>query len=588
MKDWNRQIGNDDGLFDGLDGCDLVDNSMEGASSEKNGDIPIEFADSSETTDTASENNDFLEIKSFEDDKKEFPKFIKPIIEDYDELTYTQEEEKSSDDEYKYIPNYKSIETSNEEINPQIETEFDHEKAKKDEQMKEQNQWGEELGQKDEIERKDLGDLNEFPTAEHKNEEEEEDDTSIEIDSDDEVVDIPIADPELSITEDNVDVDIVKPKDFNELISSQGEVLDNYISGNAKFANISENLHVCIELCKLFASIHSLGYCFNGITAKDILVTPKKECKLISDAKIVSPDDDTYEVMYVKTCAPEVLRKEARPSINTDKHSMAFLIFGMLFKSDPFEGSKSLNTPCYTREDELKIYQNPVFVYSYIDKSNLPVYGMHSVLIKYWNKYYPADIKMIFQQNFVAGVEDAESRTEDETFIEKLTLFKAKVDGKHTKPDSVDTAKKPQPDDGSKNPIKEPSDTKSEENKPTPTVEGNPPAKYQLHIKFAVVDAENSDSTSLDLTPGVEIQNKIVGYEDVEGDKVIGRVIQNAKRKDLLGIKNMSNCNWVATKGSSSKIFAPGKVLVISNGVIIDFDPLNTSKTKNQWSIREA
>ena len=54
MKDWNRQIGNDDGLFDGLDGCDLVDNSVEGASSEKNGDIPIEFADSSETTDTAS------------------------------------------------------------------------------------------------------------------------------------------------------------------------------------------------------------------------------------------------------------------------------------------------------------------------------------------------------------------------------------------------------------------------------------------------------------------------------------------------------------------------------------------------------
>ena len=112
---------------------------------------------------------------------------------------------------------------------------------------------------------------------------------------------------------------------------------------------------------------------------------------------------------------------------------MAFLLFGLLFKNDPFEGTKSLNTPCYTKEDELKYYENPVFVYSYKDKSNLPVYGIHSVLIKYWNRFYSEEIKLLFKQNFVAGIEDPEARAEDKTFIEVLTRFKNIVDSKNIK-----------------------------------------------------------------------------------------------------------------------------------------------------------
>ena len=80
-----------------------------------------------------------------------------------------------------------------------------------------------------------------------------------------------------------------------------------YISGNAKFNSISENIGVCIELCKLFASVHSMGYCFNGITGEDIIITQNKECKLLNDKKIVSVNDDSYEVNYEKTCAPEIL-----------------------------------------------------------------------------------------------------------------------------------------------------------------------------------------------------------------------------------------------------------------------------------------
>ena len=92
----------------------------------------------------------------------------------------------------------------------------------------------------------------------------------------------------------------------------------------------------------------------------------------------------------------------------------------------------------------------------------------------------------------------------------------------------------------------------------------------------------------MDLVPGTEISNKLVGYEDVDHLQVIGKVIQNAKRKELIGIKNMSNHEWYAKKGNEIKKFPPGKVIVVTNGVVIDFYPENKSSVKNRWIIRQA
>ncbi len=408
----------------------------------------------------------------------------------------------------------------------------------------------------------------------------------------------------------------MKPKNFNELISTRGVILNNYISGNAKFNSISENLGVCIELCKLFAGIHSMGYCFNGITGEDIIITQNKECKLLNDKKIVSVNDDSYEVNYEKTCAPEILRKESRPNISSDKYTMAYLVFGLLFKSDPFEGSKTLNKVYYTKEDELKAYEHPVFVYSYKDKSNMPVYGIHSILIKYWNRFYSDDIKMIFRQSFVDGIDEYEARVEDTTFIEMLTNFKHIVDSKN--PDQQDEKLKLQNNkeiimehkkdsllEKTKERLRQGFDdikpSKNHDNKEfeekqniieinkdaaKKPVEG---AKYMLRIDYSYAGVENADSTVIPLTPGIEIPNSVIGYEDIKPEKIVGKVIQNAKHKGVIGIKNISEHNWLATKGDrEAKEFPPGKVIVITEGVKIDFYPENKSISKTKWSIVKA
>lgn len=607
---WTHEVKNKD-LADGLEDCKIFDDTLEDNldketeenKNEKDGEIPIEYIDENPV-----DNSDDNDLK------------IENQSEKYDEegITILEDNtEEDDDDGFLFLNKTKNEEVENKEQDIDNDSIMDEimnqEEAIKKEKLLEQRKWEMELSEFP-VEKKvepQIEDNKEGSTETESKEKDEsryEDDTII-------LPSIEPISPEVAVDiEKNIDINIVKPKDFKELIGTKGEILSNYISGNAKFNSISENLGVCIELCKLFAGIHSMGYCFNGITGEDIIITQNKECKLLNDKKIVSINDDSYEVNYEKTCAPEILRKESRPNISSDKYTMAYLVFGLLFKSDPFEGSKTLNEVYYTKEDELKAYEHPVFVYSYKDKSNMPVYGIHSILIKYWNRFYTEDIKTIFKQNFVDGIDEPEARVEDTTFIEKLTNFKHLVDSNNPKQqdeklknnkDVVVENKKENLFKKTKERLKQgfddikPSqnhDNKEFEEKQN-IIEINKDAakkpvesaKYMLRVTYSYAGVENADYEVIPLTPGVEIQNKVIGYEDINSEKIVGKVIQNAKHKGVIGIKNISTHNWLATKGDrETKEFPPGKVIVITEGVKIDFYPENKSTSKTKWSIVKA
>ncbi|MDO5009689.1 MAG: hypothetical protein Q4E31_02595 [Intestinibacter bartlettii] len=393
-------------------------------------------------------------------------------------------------------------------------------------------------------------------------------------------------------------------KDIEQLINIDGEILENYISGKSKFDSFDESIDVCIQLCKLFENVHNLGYCFNGITSKDVVVTYDNECKLKNTEKLVSQDNNECSINYEKTCAPEILTNQSKPNINTDKHSMAFLVFEVLFKADPFEGSKALDTVCYTKEDELKNYEEPIFIYSYKDRSNRPVYGVHSDLTKSWNEFYSDDIKIIFEQSFVDGINNPESRVGEKIFIDRLNEFKNVLDSNKDNREPINNVKQPS---YNQNQYKNEKEVSKQKVVITDTNKGfeekqkiiiidkdkaqkpvkKPFVKFQLCITYSYASGANDDEI-LDLVAGTEIINSIVGYEEVKSTQLIGKVVQNTKNKNVLGLKNVSNHEWVATKGNSRSTIPPGKVLVIMDGVNVDFYPENKSITKTKWAIRKV
>ena len=58
----------------------------------------------------------------------------------------------------------------------------------------------------------------------------------------------------------------------------------------------------------------------------------------------------------------------------------------------------------------------------------MPVRGIHSKLIKDWNEVYTDDIKIVFIQSFVDGINNPELRIDETTFIQKLIKFKDIID----------------------------------------------------------------------------------------------------------------------------------------------------------------
>ena len=279
---WTHEVKNND-LADGLEDCKIFENTLdnnlveknEENKNEKDGEITIEYIDENPVDN--SNDNDL----KMEEQNEKYDEDCITILED------TSEE--VDDDGLLFLNKTRNEEVKNKELDIDSDSTMDeiikNEEVIKKENLLRQREWAMDLAEfpvekKIELEIEDNKEDSTDVETKEENESRYEDDTII-------LPAIEPISPEVAVDiENNIDIDIVKPKNFNELISTKGVILNNYISGNAKFNSISENIGVCIELCKLFASVHSMGYCFNGITGEDIIITQNKECKLLNGKKI--------------------------------------------------------------------------------------------------------------------------------------------------------------------------------------------------------------------------------------------------------------------------------------------------------------
>ena len=252
---WTHEVKNND-LADGLEDCKIFENTLdnnldkknEENKNEKDGEITIEYIDEN-PVDNSNDND----LKMEEQNQKYDEEGI-TILED------TTEED--DDDGLLFLNKTRNEEVENKE--PEIDSDstmdeiIKNEEVIKKENLLRQREWAMDLAEfpvekKIELEIEDNKEDSTDVETKEKNESRYEDDTII-------LPAIEPISPEVAVDiENNIDIDIVKPKNFNELISTKGVILNNYISGNAKFNSISENIGVCIELCKLFASVHSMG-----------------------------------------------------------------------------------------------------------------------------------------------------------------------------------------------------------------------------------------------------------------------------------------------------------------------------------------
>ncbi len=163
---------------------------------------------------------------------------------------------------------------------------------------------------------------------------------------------------------------------------------------------------VARKLAHSYWSLHHKGFCYRDINFNNVFFDPATGDILICDNDNVSIAGERVSgvIGTQRFMAPEIVRGEAEPSAETDKYSLAVLLFYLLFVHHPLEGKRESDIHCLDKAamDRLYGYQ-PIFIYDPNDESNRPVPGYHDNAIKYWN-VYPTFIKRLFVRAFTDGL----------------------------------------------------------------------------------------------------------------------------------------------------------------------------------------
>lgn len=210
----------------------------------------------------------------------------------------------------------------------------------------------------------------------------------------------------------------LKPDSFDsfvDILNTYKLVLDP-LTGRAtkktvRFTSLYAMVTAVINIVNAFRQLHRAGKSYQDLNDGGFFINVDTGAVLVCDCDNIAPEGSNFGIGgkpgYM---APEIVRGVAKPDVQTDKYSLAVVLFKLLFRGDPMEGEKVVSDICLTESSELRHYgQNAVFVYDPNDTSNRPIRGIHDNVIKFW-RLYPKYIKDAFIQSFTVGISDPNKR----------------------------------------------------------------------------------------------------------------------------------------------------------------------------------
>ena len=219
-----------------------------------------------------------------------------------------------------------------------------------------------------------------------------------------------------------------------ELRPSNYESFISFLNGRVKFKDTNTLINWCIELCIAFKKLHEMGFSYQDLNDGRFFLDPNTGALLICDNDNVTADKKNLGVLgKMKYMAPEIVRGDTNPltnekqmpDIHSDRFSLAIILFMALCLGNPFEGERLKQYDIIDEYAEMELYgTKPTFIYHKIDKSNRPIRGYHSSVLKRW-PYLPLYLKEAFHRSFVDGLKDRENqRTTEIEWIRLLTKYR--------------------------------------------------------------------------------------------------------------------------------------------------------------------
>jgi DNA-binding helix-hairpin-helix protein with protein kinase domain len=197
------------------------------------------------------------------------------------------------------------------------------------------------------------------------------------------------------------------------------------ISGKAPDGSpLDTSFAVVISMCRLLADtflrLHSRGLCYRDISFGNVAFDPSNGDVRICDNDNVDFDNGTGRVLGTPFfMAPELVRDatfQTLPNSDTDRHSLAVLLFYALCMGHPLEGQRTelglRDGAWLTRH----FGTDPLFTFDPSDASNRPA---SNLVEAYW-KVYPRFLHEAFIRAFGIGLMDPASRVTESEWIKVL------------------------------------------------------------------------------------------------------------------------------------------------------------------------
>lgn len=345
----------------------------------------------------------------------------------------------------------------------------------------------------------------------------------------------------------------LKPDSFDSFV----DILNTYklvvdpLTGRAtkktvRFTNLYAMVTAVINIVNAFRQLHRTGKSYQDLNDGGFFINVDTGAVLVCDCDNIAPDGSNFGIGgkpgYM---APEIVRGIAKPDVQTDKYSLAVVLFKLLFRGDPMEGEKVVKDVCLTESSELRHYgQNAVFVYDPDDKSNRPVRGIHDNVIKFW-RLYPDYIREAFIQSFTVGLTDPNKRIIENEWQKLFIRLRSEIimcgcgrtnfTSMYERPDEK-TYRCP-----------------------------------KCGMKFATMGFDNRDFR-MPLYVGCRFFECEIDPESDDFLSVAGELVENKLKPGVLGIKNSSTKTWrVKMPDGIFYDIEPGKGFPIWQGLEIDF-----------------
>jgi hypothetical protein len=231
--------------------------------------------------------------------------------------------------------------------------------------------------------------------------------------------------------------------------------------------------------------------------------------------------------------APEIVDGQAKPSIYTDYHSLAVLLFYLLLRGNPLEGMRESKIKIFDAAAQKYLYgADATYIFDLNDSSNRPDPEIHGATL-FMANILPESLMATFDLAFSQGLHDPGSRVPDSKWSIELRRV-------------IDS------------------------------ITHCPACGQENFCSKSSSESVRCWECSSDFIP-LRIQYKSCEYIASPGVTIgsngstLATIIRHPKDKAVLGLRNDTDCTWQATlPDDRTSEVSPGKSIIIGSGISLD------------------